>query len=107
MLSMSFFILTVDLSFNFWIPTVDLSFFFLQVKLEQGVKVIKIFKDHASKTCILDDFVFYESRQKIIQERKSKHLQIKKQATILSETNNLVNLIHIYRIYLTNFGIVS
>ncbi|XP_010483762.1 PREDICTED: uncharacterized protein LOC104762213 [Camelina sativa] len=53
-----------------------------EVKLEQGIKVIKIFKDHASKTCILDDFVFYESRQKIIQERKSKHVQIKKQALV-------------------------
>ncbi|EFH42669.1 evolutionary conserved C-terminal 3 [Arabidopsis lyrata subsp. lyrata] len=57
-----------------------------EVKLEQGVKVIKIFKDHASKTCILDDFVFYENRQKIIQERKSKHLQIKKQ-TLVANTD--------------------
>lgn len=77
-----FCILIIELSFIF------LPFFCLQVKLEQGIKVIKIFKDHASKTCILDDFEFYENRQKIIQERKSKHLQIKKQATILSETNN-------------------
>ncbi|KAL1215110.1 YTH domain-containing protein ECT3 [Cardamine amara subsp. amara] len=53
-----------------------------EVKLEQGMKVIKIFKDHASKTSILDDFVFYESRQKIIQERKSKHMQFKKQGLV-------------------------
>ncbi|EOA13264.1 hypothetical protein CARUB_v10026294mg [Capsella rubella] len=60
-----------------------------EVKLEQGMKVIKIFKDHASKTCILDDFVFYENRQKIIQERKSKHVQIKKQDLVA--TANKVN----------------
>ncbi|KAF8050147.1 hypothetical protein N665_2037s0005 [Sinapis alba] len=50
-----------------------------EVKIEQGVKVIKIFKEHVSKTCILDDFVFYESREKIIKEGKKKHQQYKKQ----------------------------
>ena len=51
----------------------------MQVKVEQGVKVIKIFKEHESKTCILDDFVFYESREKIIKEGKKKHQEYKKQ----------------------------
>lgn len=50
----------------------------LQVNLEQCMKVIKIFKEHASKTCILDDFVFYESREKIIKEGKKKQQQYKK-----------------------------
>ncbi|KAJ4869449.1 evolutionarily conserved C-terminal region 2 [Raphanus sativus] len=31
-----------------------------EVKLEQGLKIVKIFKEHTSKTCILDDFSFYE-----------------------------------------------
>ncbi|OMO57827.1 hypothetical protein COLO4_35080 [Corchorus olitorius] len=31
-----------------------------EIKLEQGLKLIKIFKEHSSKTCILDDFEFYE-----------------------------------------------
>ncbi|GMI88803.1 evolutionarily conserved C-terminal region 2 [Hibiscus trionum] len=44
-----------------------------EVNLEQGMQILKIFKDHSSKTCILDDFEFYEARQKIIQERKAKH----------------------------------
>ncbi|KAI7739020.1 hypothetical protein M8C21_030553 [Ambrosia artemisiifolia] len=44
------------------------------VKLEQGLQVIKIFKDHSSKQCILDDFEFYEERQKRIQEKKAKQL---------------------------------
>lgn len=51
-----------------------------QVKFEQGLEMLKIFKDHASKTCILDDFGFYESRQKTMQEKKAKQQQSHKQA---------------------------
>ncbi|KAI7726245.1 hypothetical protein M8C21_008589 [Ambrosia artemisiifolia] len=50
-----------------------------EVKLEQGLQMIKIFKDHSSKQCILDDFEFYEERQKRIQEKKAKQ-QLQKQA---------------------------
>ncbi|XP_022147617.1 uncharacterized protein LOC111016499 isoform X2 [Momordica charantia] len=50
-----------------------------EVKLEPGLKMIKIFKEHVSKTCILDDFGFYEARQKTIQEKKAKQQQFKKQ----------------------------
>ncbi|XP_057509024.1 YTH domain-containing protein ECT2-like [Actinidia eriantha] len=49
------------------------------VKLEQGLQMLKIFKDNFSKTCILDDFSFYEGRQKTIQEKKVKQLQFQKQ----------------------------
>ncbi|KAL8217274.1 hypothetical protein R6Q57_024111 [Mikania cordata] len=44
-----------------------------EVKLEQGLQMIKVFKDHSSKQCILDDFEFYEERQKRIQEKKAKN----------------------------------
>ncbi|KAL3615864.1 hypothetical protein CASFOL_040158 [Castilleja foliolosa] len=50
-----------------------------EVKLEQGLKVLKIFKDHTSRQCILDDFDFYEDRQKKIQEKKAKQQQFQKQ----------------------------
>ncbi|XP_038725458.1 YTH domain-containing protein ECT2-like isoform X2 [Tripterygium wilfordii] len=50
-----------------------------EVKLEQGLKMIKAFKDHSSKTCILDDFIFYETRQKSILEKKAKQQQFQKQ----------------------------
>ncbi|KAH8523041.1 hypothetical protein H0E87_003631 [Populus deltoides] len=50
-----------------------------EVKLEQGLEMIKIFKEHSSKTCILDDFGFYEDREKMIQEKKAKQQQLKKQ----------------------------
>ncbi|GFP95647.1 yth domain-containing family protein 2 [Phtheirospermum japonicum] len=53
-----------------------------EVKLDQGLKVIKIFKDHTSKQCILDDFDFYEDRQKRIQEKKAKQQQFQKQAQV-------------------------
>ncbi|KAF5725534.1 Evolutionarily conserved C-terminal region 2 isoform 2 [Tripterygium wilfordii] len=50
-----------------------------EVKLEHGLKMIKIFKDHSSKTCILDDFSFYEARQKTILEKKATQQQFQKQ----------------------------
>ncbi|CAN8259541.1 unnamed protein product [Cochlearia groenlandica] len=43
-----------------------------EVKLEQGTEMLKIFKNFDADTSILDDFGFYEEREKIIQERKSK-----------------------------------
>ncbi|KAG2315684.1 hypothetical protein Bca52824_018806 [Brassica carinata] len=33
-----------------------------EVMLEQGLKIVRIFKEHTSKTCILDDFPFYEGQ---------------------------------------------
>ncbi|XP_021615519.1 YTH domain-containing protein ECT4 isoform X2 [Manihot esculenta] len=68
-----------------------------EVKLEQGLKMIKIFKDNASKTCILDDFGFYEKRQKIIQEKKTKQQQFQKQVLdgkLEDEKKEMVNGLH-------------
>lgn len=36
----------------------------------QGVEMLNIFKNHVARTSILDDFEFYESRQKVMQEKK-------------------------------------
>ncbi|KAL6206180.1 hypothetical protein ACLB2K_023429 [Fragaria x ananassa] len=41
-----------------------------EVKFLQGVEMLNIFKNHLSKTSILDDFDFYESRQKVMQEKR-------------------------------------
>ncbi|KAG0541779.1 hypothetical protein BDA96_02G046900 [Sorghum bicolor] len=46
-----------------------------EVKFEQGLQVLKIFKDHVCKTSILDDFGFYDNREKLMQERKAKQQQ--------------------------------
>ncbi|KAJ6836507.1 YTH domain-containing family protein 2-like [Iris pallida] len=51
-----------------------------EVKLEQGLQMLKLFKEHVSKTSILDDFAFYESRQKVMQEKRVKRQQLHKQA---------------------------
>lgn len=34
--------------------------------------MLKIFKDYVSKTSILDDFIFYEGRQKAMQEKRAR-----------------------------------
>jgi len=56
----------------------------LQVKFEKGVQIVKIFKEHLSQTCILDDFGFYEAREKATQEKKSKEQQFPKQVIFMS-----------------------
>uniref|UniRef100_A0A1D1XI96 YTH domain-containing family protein n=1 Tax=Anthurium amnicola TaxID=1678845 RepID=A0A1D1XI96_9ARAE len=50
-----------------------------EVRLEQGLQMLKLFKEHVSKTSILDDFLFYEARQKTMQERRAKQQQFQKQ----------------------------
>ncbi|KAI4373108.1 hypothetical protein MLD38_011270 [Melastoma candidum] len=50
-----------------------------EVKLSQGLEIIKIFKEHPLRTCLLDDFEFYENRQKAVQEKKAKQLQFQRQ----------------------------
>ncbi|XP_020274887.1 uncharacterized protein LOC109849464 [Asparagus officinalis] len=51
-----------------------------EVRLEQGLQVLKLFQEHVSKTSILDDFNFYETRQKVMQEKRSKQQLLHKQA---------------------------
>ncbi|KAF9592082.1 hypothetical protein IFM89_011832 [Coptis chinensis] len=48
-----------------------------EVNFEKGIQMLKIFKDYSSKSCILDDFEFYESRQKTVQEKKAKQQSLK------------------------------
>ncbi|XP_021670268.1 YTH domain-containing protein ECT4 isoform X3 [Hevea brasiliensis] len=43
-----------------------------EVKLEQGVEMLNIFKNYEADMSILDDFDFYEDRQKAMQERKAR-----------------------------------
>jgi YTH domain-containing family protein len=48
------------------------------VKLEQGNEMLKLFKSHVNKTSILEDFPFYDTREKIMGDRKSKQQQLLK-----------------------------
>ncbi|KAG8376308.1 hypothetical protein BUALT_Bualt09G0049800 [Buddleja alternifolia] len=43
-----------------------------EVKLEQGIEMLKIFKDYDANTSLLDDFNFYDDREKSSLERKTK-----------------------------------
>ncbi|GER41749.1 evolutionarily conserved C-terminal region 5 [Striga asiatica] len=43
-----------------------------EVKLEQGIEMLKIFKEHDPETSLLDDFEFYDEREKSFLERKAK-----------------------------------
>jgi YTH domain-containing family protein len=45
----------------------------LQVKPEQGLEMLKIFKEHASKTSILNDFGFYDNRQKLMRRKREQN----------------------------------
>ncbi|CAA2946269.1 YTH domain-containing family 3-like isoform X1 [Olea europaea subsp. europaea] len=41
-----------------------------EVHYKKGTEMLKIFKNYISKTSLLDDFMYYENRQKILQEEK-------------------------------------
>ncbi|XP_040379962.1 YTH domain-containing protein ECT2 isoform X2 [Oryza brachyantha] len=45
-----------------------------EVKFPQGAEMLNIFKNFSCKTSILDDFDFYENRQKVMQDRRGKPL---------------------------------
>lgn len=47
-----------------------------QVKLDQGVEMLAIFKNHEAETTILEDFDFYEQREKAsLDDRQQKKVQ--------------------------------
>ncbi|CAL0335127.1 unnamed protein product [Lupinus luteus] len=41
-----------------------------EVSFPHGLEMLNIFKNYVARTSILDDFEFYESRQKVMQEKK-------------------------------------
>ncbi|GAB4851462.1 hypothetical protein Ancab_030864 [Ancistrocladus abbreviatus] len=59
-----------------------------EVKLEQGIQVLKIFKLHSSKTSILDDFQFYEARERALQEKKARRQQFQRQVQDTANTGD-------------------
>ncbi|XP_021715853.1 YTH domain-containing family protein 2-like [Chenopodium quinoa] len=52
-----------------------------EVKLEQGIEMLKIFKEYDAQTSILDDFEFYDEREKVLQERKNRQ-QVKSKPSV-------------------------
>ncbi|KAJ9555410.1 hypothetical protein OSB04_010024 [Centaurea solstitialis] len=67
-----------------------------EVKLDQGLQMIKIFKEHSSKQCILDDFEFYEDRQKRIQEKKASNNSTKNRPVIQQLPKSPLMLIKLF-----------
>nr|GEU61801.1 YTH domain-containing family protein 2-like isoform X1 [Tanacetum cinerariifolium] len=45
-----------------------------EIKYKKGLEVLKVFKSYTLKTSLLDDFMYYENRQKILQEEKARLL---------------------------------
>ncbi|KAK4432739.1 YTH domain-containing protein ECT2 [Sesamum alatum] len=43
-----------------------------EVKLEQGMQMLRIFHSHEAETSLLDDFNYYDEREKSSMERKAK-----------------------------------
>lgn len=46
----------------------------MQVMYKKGLEMLKVFKNYALKTSLLDDFMYYENRQKIMEEEKARLL---------------------------------
>ena len=61
------------------------------MKLEQGVEILKIFKEYDAQTSILDDFEFYDEREKVLQERKTRQLPKPKPGVSESLTDERLN----------------
>ncbi|XWS38891.1 hypothetical protein CRYUN_Cryun18bG0002000 [Craigia yunnanensis] len=45
-----------------------------EIMYKQGMEMLKVFKNHTMKTSLLDDFKYYENRQRIMQEEKARLL---------------------------------
>lgn len=43
---------------------------FVQIGLEQGLEMLRIFKNYSERTSVLDDFNFYENREKSLKARR-------------------------------------
>ncbi|CAA0814077.1 evolutionarily conserved C-terminal region 11 [Striga hermonthica] len=54
-----------------------------EIGLKQGLEMLSIFKNYTERTCVLDDFEFYENREKA--------LKAKREARLDSQTNGLKN----------------
>jgi len=66
----------------------------LQVKLEQGLKMLAIFKNHEAETSILEDFNFYEQREKaMLDDRQQQKQQCSKTGKQVQQASAPVNIV--------------
>ncbi|XP_076910526.1 YTH domain-containing protein ECT4-like [Bidens hawaiensis] len=57
-----------------------------EVKLEAGNAMLKTFKDHESSTSLLDDFSYYDEKEKDVQEKRSKEREFTKNVPVVNDT---------------------
>ncbi|CDY43306.1 BnaC06g01620D [Brassica napus] len=43
-----------------------------EIMMKQGLEVLKIFKGHAERTSLLDDFAYYENRQRVMHDERNR-----------------------------------
>ncbi|XP_071742095.1 YTH domain-containing protein ECT2-like isoform X2 [Rutidosis leptorrhynchoides] len=64
-----------------------------EVKLEVGNAMLKIFKDHDADTSIIDDFIYYDEREKDLQEKRSKERELTKSTSAaVNDTTTITQL---------------
>ncbi|WOG90994.1 hypothetical protein DCAR_0310242 [Daucus carota subsp. sativus] len=68
-----------------------------EVKLEQGLAMLKIFKEHEADTSMLDDFVYYDEKERSLQEKRAKQSSPGKipDASITQLSENLAGTLHL------------
>ncbi|XVF28145.1 hypothetical protein REPUB_Repub15cG0004100 [Reevesia pubescens] len=62
-----------------------------EIMYKQGMEMLKVFKNHTMKTSLLDDFMYYENRQRIMQEEKARLLIKSFQSPVLAPALDAVN----------------
>ncbi|XP_022742197.1 uncharacterized protein LOC111293629 [Durio zibethinus] len=62
-----------------------------EIMYKQGMEVLKVFKNHTMKTSLLDDFMYYENRQRIMQEEKARLLIKRFDSPVLAPALDPVN----------------
>lgn len=60
-----------------------------QIGLKEGMEMLNIFKSYSEKTSILDDFNFYEKREKLLKTKRS--TKPAGQADVFEKTDSLVS----------------
>ncbi|KAH7570506.1 hypothetical protein JRO89_XS05G0121600 [Xanthoceras sorbifolium] len=67
-----------------------------EVEMDHGIEMLKIFKNYEVHSSILDDFYFYEHRQRAMQERKARPRQqgnpVAPPVVVVSEQQNPISL---------------
>ncbi|XVF38943.1 hypothetical protein REPUB_Repub20aG0146200 [Reevesia pubescens] len=62
-----------------------------EIMYKQGMEMLRVLKNHTMKTSLLDDFMYYENRQRIMQEEKARLLIKSFESPVLAPALNPAN----------------